>query len=76
MAGKGLMEATLVAVVYSTMDVQLWRLKNIQTDPASSEGSSPAFQIKPNSSFSGVFGKQEAVRRLAPLLIRTLILSD
>lgn len=51
MAGKGLMEATSVAVVYSVMDVQLWRLKNIQTDPASSEGSSPAFWIKPQLIF-------------------------
>lgn len=51
MAGKGLMEATLVAVVYLVMDVQLWRLKNIQTDPASSEGSSPAFWIKPQLIF-------------------------
>lgn len=45
------MEATLVAVVYSTMDVQLWRLKHIQTDPAASEGSSPASLINPQVIF-------------------------
>lgn len=51
MAGKVLVEATLVAVAYSTMDVQLWRLKNIQTDLAASEGSSPAFLINPQLIF-------------------------